>query len=648
MAPIVTRSYTSNTIGSIIHTPELLHAGPESGVTGVPDAGCSAHAQAWAALAPLIAGAPVMRFATRAGKYPRPRSAPPLITRALPERPAAVMVHGPDGTVSTLCLDLDTSKALQPVVDADSTAISALLTSCGLRFVADHSPSGGRHIYVPLLDRLAAEDARELVEALATRFPSVDPGPHQNVTEGCIRPPGSWHKTMTGHQVLDTPLTQAYDVLRLRNPATGVAALRRALAASIHQVRARKTTKTTTPAPVEARAATRDTYSPTAGSRSPENALLRGSILRGVARTGVYDTARYKSPSEARMAVLNHLIAWQVTLPETQRRLGTDFAGLAALYGTPQRQARLLPQEWANAAAWVAEKKDAPVIRQRYSNKYDTGHLLTHGGGVNERSGVSVRAEINDLENVLYSVLDQRLAHTGREGITLRFLIRAVIGFARAKDTLLIDVGCRAFALAMGQHHGTIARLLPRLAKHSGGMLAKLKDAHGTRADAYLLALPDQWKDLAAATAWRKGKIYGIRPLFRALGAPAALVYEAIERTRHTPTTAEIVRATGLSRPTVTKELTTLAELSMIERRHGAWAIVHTTSLRQIADWLGVQDEHETQLRLVKAQRRQWHVYLERFLEPTIREEDLYDQEKEEWDPWDPQADGDMRLWNAT
>ena len=100
------------------------------------------------------------------------------------------MVHGADGSVQTLCLDLDTSKALQPVVDSDAAAIGALLDSCGLAYVADHSPSGGRHIYVPVQERLSAEDARELVEALATRFPSLDPGPHQNVTHGCIRPPG--------------------------------------------------------------------------------------------------------------------------------------------------------------------------------------------------------------------------------------------------------------------------------------------------------------------------------------------------------------------------------------------------------------------------------------------------------------------------
>ena len=596
----------------------------------------SVHAQAWASLASLIAGAPVMRFATREGKYPRPRLAPPRITRALPNRAAAVMVHGSDGSVQTLCLDLDTSKALQGVVDADAATISALLASCGLRFVADHSPSGGRHIYIPLVERLVAEDARELVEALATRFPSLDAGPHQNITDGCIRPPGSWHKSMTGHQVLDTPLAEAYDIMRLRNPAPAVAALRRALAASIRQVRTRKDVRTTARLAVS-------TTSGTIGFQS-----VRGtSVLRQIARTGIYDTARYKSASEARMAVLSHLSNFSITLPQVQERLTTDFAGLAALYQDTMRLGRLLPFEWDKAQAWVAQKNGAVRAGKEPSNKCDTGLPLTHSGGTAEvRSPASVMAEINDLENVLYAILDQRLADTGREGITLRFLLRAVIGFARAKGTLLVDVGCRSFAREMGKHHGTIARLLPRLVKHSGGMLSKIQDAQGRHADSYLLGLPEQWKDLAKAHAWRKGKIYGIRPVFRALGAPAALVYEAIERGRQSPTTADLVRATGLSRPTVAKELMTLAEVSMIERHHGAWQILHTTNLRHIADWLGVQDDFEYQCALIRAQRLQWHAHLERFTEPVIREEDIYDQEKEDWDSWIPIDFSELSAWD--
>jgi hypothetical protein len=590
----------------------------------------TAAAQAWAALALLIAGSEYMRFATRAGKYPRPSNAP-RITKSLPGRPAAVMIHGSDGSVATLCLDLDTSKAAQTIVDADAAAISELLTACGLRYVADHSPSGGRHIYVPLTTRLAHEVAREIVEALATRFLSLDPSPHQNISEGCIRTPGSPHKSGDGYQVLDTPLSQAYDVMRLRNPDMAVAALQRSLAASIHQVRSRRTAQ----GKAAAAAASAPLRVNTAGLT--RRLTQKGSLLRQIALTGIYDTARYPSASEARMAVLTHLANFPITLPEIRDRMATDFIGLAALYTGERHIDRLLAYEWAKALGVVGKNPPSRTAGAGTSPKYDTEPALTHGGAdQTPRSSVSVMHEINDLENVLYAVLDQRLANSGREGITLRMLLRAVIGFARKKETLVLDVGCRSFALDMGKHHGTIARLLPRLEMLTEGLVERIKRGRGKGADVYLLTLPEQWRSTADALSWRKGKIYGIRPVFRALGDVAALVYENIERARIAPNAAEIVRSTGIGRTAVDQALMTMAELSMIERRRGTWEIVHTTNLAQIAEWLGAQDEYEGQLRLVRAQRLDWHARLERHQQPAIHEEDLYDKEKDEWDPWDP------------
>lgn len=610
--------------------PDLVNESPAvDGSHTSPDTETAA-AQAWAALAALIAGSAYMRFATRAGKYPRPKNAP-RITRSLPRRAAAVMLHGTDGRVATLCLDLDTSKAAQGVVDADADAIGQLLTSCGLRFVADHSPSGGRHIYVPLTTRLTHEDARELVEALGTRFRSLDPGPHQNITEGCIRPPGSPHKSGAGYQVLDTPLSQAYDVMRLRNPDTAVETLRRSLAASIHQIRSHRT--------AQDKAVSAAVSTPLrVNNAGPARRLTqKGSLLRQIALTGIYDTARYASASEARMAVLTHLANFPITLPEIRDRMATDFIGLASLYTGERHLDRLLAYEWAKALAVVGKNPSSVITGARTSLKDDTEPALTHGGGDQTlRSSASVMHEINDLENVLYAVLDQRLAKSGREGISLRLLLRAVIGFARKKETLVIDVGCRSFALDMGKHHGTIARLLPRLEKLTEGLVERIERGRGKGADVYLLTLPEQWRSTANALSWRKGKIYGIRPVFRALGDVAALVYENIERARVSPSAAEIVRSTGIGRTAVDQALTTMAELSMIERRRGTWEILHTTNLTQIADWLGAQDEYESHKRLVRAQRLDWHARLERHKEPAIHEEDLYDREKDEWDPWDP------------
>ena len=596
----------------------------------------SAHAQAWATLAPLIAGAPIMRFATRKGKYPRPRSTPPPITRALPSRVAAVMVHGPDGKVSTLCLDLDTSKALQSVVDADAAVIGSLLASCGLQYVADHSPSGGRHIYIPLAERMAAEDAREIVEALGTRFHSLDPGPHQNLTDGCIRPPGSLHKSMIGHQVLDTPLDQATDVMLRRNPSTAVASLRRSLAASLHQLRLR-TIKRKVPT-------FGGTNNTSAGAfRHYKGAQNGSSTLRQVAHTGIYDTSRYQTPSHARMAVLTHLANFPITLPQIRERLSTDFSGLAGLYTNKEHLDRLLSFEWSKARAIVGTKTTGLSKGARTSLNYDTEPPLTHGGGASPvRSGASVMAEINDLENVLYALLDQRLAKSGREGLSLRLLLRAVIGFARSKGSLHIDVGCRSFAIAMGKHHGTIARLLPRLESLTEGLVSRIEIGRGKGADVYLLTMPEQWQPIADSLSWRKGKIYGIRPVFRALGDVAALVYEAIERAKTSPNTADIVRATGIGRTAVDKALMSMAELSMIERHRGAWLVVRTTNLTLIAEWLGVQDQYEDHKRRVRAERRAWHAHLERFQDPPFGENDLYDREKAEWDPWNPHVWDEM------
>ena len=70
---------------------------------------------------------------------------------------------------------------------------------------------------------------------------------------------------------------------------------------------------------------------------------LAADYLR-IATTGLYDTARYRSPSEARQAVLDAAVWAGLTLPAVLARLenGT-WPGLAAFY-TRYRQPRNPPQ----------------------------------------------------------------------------------------------------------------------------------------------------------------------------------------------------------------------------------------------------------------------------------------------------------------
>ena len=590
---------------------------------------------AWS-LAPMIAGAPSYRLGRWIGQrfqYPRPKNAL-KITRSLPGHPAAVLVHGPDGRVATLCLDFDTSKALKGVVDSDAVRVGRLLSACSVRFVEDFSPSGGRHLYVPLHDRMDAAEARELVEALALMATSLDPSPHQNITDGCIRVPGTIHKS-GGHQTLITPLSQAYDILRRRNPASALIELRSALAPELTRKRALKARAAKTVA--VQRAGVLPALHLNASSEAP---------LRKVARTGLYDAAKYKSPSEARMAVLNHFSACGWSLQHVENELAAQFPGLAALYGSAERQARLLPYEWAKAQAFTntASSTRKPLSRKRgekHALINNTSRTLTTGGA-GKPSSAAVHQLVNDIENVLYAVLDHRLQARGREGLGLRFLVRGLLGYMRAKETDVLDVGCRTLAVAMGKHHVTIARLLPVLVQASDGILTKIADARQKAADVYLIQLPEHYQQLARELSWRKGKIHAIRPVFRALGDAAALAYEAIERSRYSPTTAEVVRTSGVSRNACSAALAEMETLGMIQRHGGTWRTT-LVNLRMLAARLGVLDDYLDQIRRNRYERAIWHAYLDRFLTPKVEESDLVDPEWDEY--WLPPDDA--AVWDA-
>ncbi|MEG9250224.1 hypothetical protein V6S67_19200 [Arthrobacter sp. Soc17.1.1.1] len=570
----------------------------------------------------------------------------------MPAQPAAVMLHDVDGTVRTLVLDLDTSKARKSVVDDDARRLGKILHAAGLAYVEDESPSGGRHLYVPLQEPMTAAEARQLVEALGRRAVSLDPSPHQNVVHGCIRVPGSAHKS-GGHQRLVTPLTDAYGIFTRRNPVSAVVALRTALAPELYRLEQQRRTQARTEAATAAvHTMAKSSAAPSVPSAGNERPL------RSVARTGLYDTSRYASDSEARMAVLNHFAACHWSLDQVQAGMNGQYAGLAALYGA--KTDRLLPLEWAKAQAFTATRTPAkspfPRTGTKTAHKYDTSPTLLTGGSPTAApspgfpaSSSSIHQLVNDLENVLYASLDYRLMERGREGIHLRFLIRAVLAYMRTMETNILDVGCRTFALALGKSHATIARLLPVLEHASAGILTRIDRGRGKNADTYAVQLPEHFQQLARELTWRKGKIHAIRPVFRVLGDVSALAYEAIERGHRSPTTAELTRTTGISRRALTDHLAGMEALGMIRRHHGRWEIVATTNLAQLADRLGATEDREAQLTRYRKERAAWHAWLDRHLVPQLEEHELYDVEADEY--WQPPIEDEYEhqraLWAA-
>ncbi|WP_394253031.1 hypothetical protein [Arthrobacter pityocampae] len=558
----------------------------------------------------------------------------------------------------------------------------------GLAFVEDRSPSGGRHLYVPLREAITAAEARQFVESLGMRAPSLDPSPHQNPTDGCIRVPGSAHKS-GGHQTLITPLTEAYGILTRRNPMTALEALRTFLAPELHRLeQTRRRTQAVAAAATAAlqtarQAATAsDTHTTGADRVTGVAGAGQNSPLRVVARTGLYEATRYASDSEARMAVLNHFAACRWSLDQVRAGMDNQYPGLAALYGA--KADRLLPIEWAKAQAFTSAHTPGPRSRPRpvfgteatnpspltgnkTAHNFTTSHTSLTGGSPrpasqptaqsnssvldqqSQLSASSIHALVNDLENVLYAVLDHRLKDQGRVGISLRFLIRAVLAYMRTNQTNLLDVGCRSFAVALGKDHVTIARLLPQLEAASAGILTRIERGRGRNADTYAIQLPDQFAQLARDLTWRRGKIHAIRPVFRVLGDVAALAYEGIERGHRSPTTAELTRSTGISRRALTDHLARMEALGMIGRHHGRWQIIATTNLHQLADRLGATEDREAQITRYRKERAAWHAWLDRHLLPHLEEHELHDPERDEYwlPPHEDEDEHQRSLWHA-
>ena len=88
--------------------------------------------------------------------------------------------------------------------DTQAAELGQLLERLGGRYVADVSPSGGRHILVLFAAALPWLELRDVARAMALRYPAIDTAPMSSLG-GQISPPGSRHKS-GGWRVLSTPV----------------------------------------------------------------------------------------------------------------------------------------------------------------------------------------------------------------------------------------------------------------------------------------------------------------------------------------------------------------------------------------------------------------------------------------------------------
>ncbi|WP_258064671.1 helix-turn-helix domain-containing protein [Arthrobacter sp. ZGTC131] len=558
----------------------------------------SSAAQAWAALAPLLAGQPRIRLSRDAGKsYPQKHER--ALTEALPTFPAAVRIFGKDGTCAAIFLDFDSSVAGVDRVQADVRAVQAWLHNCGARWIEDYSPNGGRHVYIPLEQRVTFSEARDLVEALGTRYRTLDKTPHQNLLHGCMRTPGSPHKR-GGHQELAMSLNMAYDIARRPNSASVWTAMKADLAGEIAAVRALRLEQTLTPTPTE-----------TPKLRHPAGRMSRAMQL--MAQTGLYDSNRYPSDSEARQAIITGAAAAGLEVTDVERRMmqGT-WPGLASFYARYASRHRVpaLRRDWLNAVSYLS--KDAGSRNgKNNARKSPTSQPNTQPPEIQGNPVSNPDAEhrfIRTWRNALR--LTEHAYTDSRTGLARRMVLRSLGEAAHKTASRFVEFGARSIAVATGLDHTTVGSHLRALRSEDDGLVTLVEQGRGTKGDLYMLTVPEDVKAPAEDLTWRRGKIHALRPVFRELGLPAAFVYETLE---HSPglSAAELVKLTRLSRTAVTEALDVMAAWNMIARdTTRAWSIVSTTSLKDLAEHFGVLEAVAAQLQRYRIERILWKEWL--------------------------------------
>jgi hypothetical protein len=186
---------------------------------------------AWQSVTPSIASTLHVRISRDGGRTYPARHARPLPAEP-PGQPCTVPVYDPgSATGRMLALDLDPARG---DVGHQAAELAHLLERLGARYVADVSPSGGRHVLVLFSSSLTWRELRDLVRAMSVRFPAVDPAPMYSLG-GQISPPGSRHKS-GGWRLLSTPLSEARAAVERPNGPEVWNALLTEFAAELQQV----------------------------------------------------------------------------------------------------------------------------------------------------------------------------------------------------------------------------------------------------------------------------------------------------------------------------------------------------------------------------------------------------------------------------
>jgi len=569
-------------------TPGGNHPGPD----GLSRAAAEA---AWHAVTASLAGTQHVRISYDGGRTYPARHARPLPADP-PDQPSTVPVYDPaTATGRMLALDLDVSRG---DVDRQAAELGQLLERLGARYVADVSPSGGRHVLVLFASPLPWLELRDVARALALRFPAIDTAPMSSLG-GQISPPGSRHKS-GGWRVLSIPVDSARAAVEHPNGPEAWAALLTEFAAELHKVEQQAANGAV--GHCEPSAELDDTgapWVPRLGGRAP-----LGPELEQVARTGRWDRTRHPGRSEARIAVLNAAVSRGWRLADVRSALASGaWKGLAALYerrSEPARMDRLLPLEWRKAIAFVSGEENV--------RGWDTSDLRSRPPAGESASS----AEYGHIRRWMTAIVcaaedPERVRGWGGRAIAVRLVLLALGQAAMVSGSSTIEFGTRNLALHSALSHRTVSRVLRILRDEPDPLIDLVSPRRMARADRYAFRIPDRYADSVRWRRRRAGRIEAAHPAFLKLGGTSALVYQVLDQAEARG--AAVARAARLSASATSSALRVLAEHGLAERGPGGWRR-GPVALADVAESTGAADLQREREARYQQDRESWRARL--------------------------------------
>ena len=594
MATITGQRASSTLPASDTPRGEETNLSRRGGYPNAPEAAENA-ALAWRTVTAALASTPHVRLSFDGGRTYPARHARRL-PAAPPGQPCTVPVYDAgSATGRLLALDLDPAHG---DVDHQAAELGQLLEHIGARWIADVSPSGGRHILIPLAAELPWRELRDVCRALAVRFPAIDTVPMAGLG-GQISPPGSRHKS-GGWRVLSTPVDIALEAVKHPNGPEAWTALLDEFAAETQRVE----TGVTVP-PVSAAAPELDAvgvpWVPRLGGR-----VNLGPELDRTARTGKWDRTHHLGRSEARMAILTAAAArgWQLADVRAAVVSGA-WKGLPELYyraSEPGRMERLLEAEWRKAIA---------LASGNFSNAWwltsDRNHAPPAPIDGADEFGL-IRSWMTGTD---CAVADpERARRWGRRSIAIRQLLAAIGQAAMVSGSSVLEFGTRNLALHSGLSQRTVSRLLRFLCNEPDPLLDVVTRGRMARADRIALRIPDGYADSVRWRRRRAGRIDGVHPAFLVLGGAAFLVHQVLDGTEARGTA--VARAARLSPSATSAALRTLAEHGLAERGRGGWRR-GDADLDAVAHATGAVDLQRDRTERYKRDRESWRARLAQY-----------------------------------